>query len=194
MLEFKKVSFAYPNGRVVLRDLSFTLPKGVSLGILGESGSGKSTVAKLACALYKPSAGEIYRRGNIQMIFQNPVGSLNPRWTIRQILTEPLKLHKINKNPEALLEEVGLSGEFLNRTPSQLSGGQCQRVAIARALSLSPDILIADESTSSLDRETEAQVLKLLKTRQQEQQFGMIVISHNPKVIEQMTDQVITLV
>ena len=193
MLEFKDVSFSYPNGRLVLNKLSFLLPRGLSLGILGESGSGKSTVAKLASAVYRPTSGTILRKGLIQMIFQNPVGSLNPKWTISQILEEPLKLHHIQKHPEQILEEVGLSSDFLTRRPSQLSGGQCQRVAIARALSLSPDILIADESTSSLDHKTEAQVLQLLKARQKELGFGMVVISHNPEVISCMTDTVIHL-
>lgn len=193
MLEFKDVSFTYPNGRTVLKNLSFHLNKGTSLGILGDSGTGKSTVAKLACKLYKPSHGTIKNNGSIQMIFQNPTGSLNPRWTIQQILEEPLMLHGINKSPRLILEEVGLSDEFLSRKPSQMSGGQCQRVAVARALSLSPDILIADESTSSLDRKTEAQVLKLLKTRQEREGFGMIVISHNPEVISYLTDEVIAL-
>lgn len=193
MLEFKNVSFAYPNGRTVLNNLSFSLKKGSSVGILGDSGSGKSTVAKLACKLYLPTQGTISTNGTIQMIFQNPTGSLNPRWTISQILEEPLKLHKIKKSLKEILEEVGLSEDFLSRRPSQLSGGQCQRVAVARALSLSPDILIADESTSSLDRHTERQVLNLLKTRQQAEGFALIVISHNPEVIRYMTDETICI-
>ncbi len=193
MLEFNNVEFSYPNGHKALSPISFKLMKGSSLGILGESGSGKSTVAKLACSLMKPTKGRILREGSVQMIFQNPTGSLNPCWTIRDILEEPLRIHKINKSPECLLREVGLTPDLLERTPLQISGGQCQRVAIARALSLSPDFLIADESTASLDTYTESQILALLKQRQAIEGFGLIVISHNPEVIQQTTNNLIVL-
>lgn len=193
MLQFENVTFAYSNCKILLKNLSFTLAKGTTLGILGESGSGKSTIAKLLCGFYRPSSGKISLSGSIQMIFQNPTGSLNPRWTIREILEEPLRIHGIKKHPETLLQEVGLSPDLLNRTPGQLSGGQCQRVAIARALSFQPDFLIADESTSSLDRKSEKQVLELLKAKQLQEGFGLIVISHNPDVIRLVTDHVIVL-
>lgn len=193
MIEFDDVSFFYHKAVPLLQNLSFRLRKGESLGILGESGSGKSTIAKLICGFYKPVAGSIKQSGTTQMIFQNPTGSLNPRWTVREILTEPLQLHGIKKDPAVLLREVGMGEEFLNRYPSQLSGGQCQRVAIARAVSLSPDFVIADESTSSLDHNTEEQVLTLLKQKQCSEGFGLIVISHSPEVILKNTDIAIVL-
>jgi peptide/nickel transport system ATP-binding protein len=193
MIEFDDVSFSYHKANPLLQKLSFCLDKGKSLGILGESGSGKSTIAKLICGFYKPTAGTIKRSGTAQMIFQNPTGSLNPRWTIREILTEPLQLHGIKKDPIVLLSEVGMGEEFLSRYPSQLSGGQCQRVALARAVSLSPDFVIADESTSALDHKTEEQVLMLLKQKQSNDGFGLIVISHSPEVIRRTTDAVVVL-
>ena len=193
MLKFEEVGFVYPNGHIALKPINFALKRGLSLGILGESGSGKSTVAKLACRLLIPTNGSILRKGTAQMIFQNPTGSLNPCWSIRRILEEPLKMHNIKKSPKQLLQEVGLSPEMLERTPLQISGGQCQRVAIARALSLSPDFLIIDEGTSSLDSYTELQILSLLKRRQAEEGFGMVVISHHPEVIRETTNQLIVL-
>lgn len=193
MLQFDNVDFHYPNGTKVLKKFSFSLTKGSSLGILGESGSGKSTVAKLACALYLPCSGTIIKQGKLQMIFQNPTGSLNPRWTIREILQEPLKLHGIDRCPKQMLEEMSLPADLLDRTPLNLSGGQCQRIAIARALSLKPDFIVADESTSSLDCDAEAQILSLLKEKQRQEGFGLIIISHNPEVIRKTTDQLIVL-
>ena len=193
MIEFNDVSFSYRSGVPLLQKVSFCVDKGHSLGILGESGSGKSTIAKLMCGFYKHCSGVIRLSGHIQMIFQNPTGSLNPRWTVEEILNEPLMLHGIKKEPAFLLAEVGMGEEFLKRYPSQLSGGQCQRVAIARALSLNPDFLIADESTSALDSTTEKQVLKLLKQKQRSDGFGLIVISHSPEVIESTTDHIIVL-
>lgn len=193
MLEFDQVDFVYPKGTQVLKRISFHLEKGSTLGVLGLSGSGKSTIAKLACSLLKPTAGKLAVRGRVQMIFQNPMSSLNPKWTIKKILEEPLKIHNIKKAPSDILLEVGLDPDMLSRTPLQLSGGQCQRVAVARALSLSPDILIADEATCSLDSQSETLILELLKSRQQKENFALLMISHHIDLVRDYSDKLIVL-
>ena len=182
-----------------VKGVSFSLGKGEILGIVGESGSGKSTIAKTLMGLTQSSGGSIAwgtgngeqgtgKRGtNVQMIFQDAVGSLNPRMTVRQTLAEVLKL-KHSKNsktqtPESLLDLVGLSSAILDQYPREMSGGQCQRVSIARALACEPEVLIADEPVSALDVSVQARVLNLLRDLRQQLGLSILLIAHDLAVV-----------
>ena len=191
-----------------LEGVSLQVSEGETLGIVGESGCGKSTLAKLVVRLLTPDAGVVlYRERDlrtvaprdlrrIQMVFQNPYGSLNPRLTIGDAIAEPLRVYElvdrngVSGEVDRLLEEVGLSAAVKERYPLELSGGQCQRVAIARALAVSPDILIADEAVASLDVSVQAQILNLLAGLRDELNLTVIVISHDLGVIEYLCDRV----
>lgn len=199
-----------------VKDVSFTLPKGKTLGLVGESGSGKSTVGLTIMRLHKASKGEVrylgkdllamsareqmpYKR-NIQLIFQNPYTSLNPRFVVGDILKEPMIIHKIGANDSEreklaldLLDRVGLPALSLRKYPHEFSGGQRQRIAIARALAMTPDILICDESVSALDVSVQAQVLNLLQDLQDEFQLSYIFISHDLAVVKYISDQVMVM-
>ena len=178
----------YRRPKVLLRavdDVSFTLNKGETLALVGESGCGKSTVARLLTGLYGLSKGSIKfdgqelstmtkqqnqaMRRRLQMIFQDPYASLNPRWRVGRIIAEPLRAHSTLSTTEQkarvaeLLEQVGLSASDINRYPHQFSGGQRQRISIARALALNPEFIVCDEPTSALDVSVQAQVLNLMK-------------------------------
>jgi peptide/nickel transport system ATP-binding protein len=203
-----------------VEDVSFTLRRGQTLGVAGESGSGKTTMGLTLMRLHQASAGSVIMHGSsgaaslldlseaammpyrqrIQIVFQNPYASLNPRFTIAHILTEPLVLHSIGIDARArlglagdLLQRVGLPRDALNRYPHEFSGGQRQRIAIARCLTLRPEVLICDESVSALDVSVQAQVLNLLLDLQD--QFGMayIFISHDLAVVRYMSDQVMVM-
>jgi len=203
-----------------VEDVSFTLRRGQTLGVAGESGSGKTTMGLTLMRLHQASAGSVIMHGSsgaanlldlseaammpyrqrIQIVFQNPYASLNPRFTIAHILTEPLVLHSIGVDARArlglagdLLQRVGLPRDALNRYPHEFSGGQRQRIAIARCLTLRPEVLICDESVSALDVSVQAQVLNLLLDLQD--QFGMayIFISHDLAVVRYMSDQVMVM-
>ncbi|MCV2370400.1 oligopeptide/dipeptide ABC transporter ATP-binding protein [Roseateles oligotrophus] len=198
-----------------LQDVSFDLRRGEILGIVGESGSGKSTLGKLAMRLLEPSSGAIryegkllqdYRgsalkqlRCDLQMVFQDPNASLNPRFTIAQCLREPFVLHKRGKAAEQqqeiaqLLQIVGLPATVLQRYPHELSGGQKQRVVIARALALKPKVLIADEAVAALDASVKAQIINLLLDLQKQLQLSIIFISHDLPMVEAMCDRVLVL-
>ena len=186
-----------------VKGVSFTLGKGEILGIVGESGSGKSTIAKTLMGLEKKSSGSIAfnlqpstsnLRSKIAMIFQDAVGSLNPRMTVRQTLSEVLKLkHSDNaktQTPESLLDLVGLSSAVLDQYPREMSGGQCQRVSIARALACEPEVLIADEPVSALDVSVQARVLNLLRDLRKDLGLSILLIAHDLAVVKNVCDRI----
>lgn len=190
-------------------DVSFEIQKGETFGLVGESGSGKSTLGRTILRLYEPTSGKIYfgdveitsltkaelkkMRPKMQMIYQDPYSSLNPRLTVFDIIAEPLKEHRY-KNPKErvleLLEAVGLSEEHAKKYPDELSGGQCQRIAIARALALNPEFIVLDEPTSALDVSVQAQVLNLLETLQKELELTYLFISHDLGVVRYLANRV----
>jgi len=190
-------------------DVSFEIKKGETFGLVGESGSGKSTLGRTILRLYEPTKGKIYFkdleitalpkeglkkiRPKMQMIYQDPYSSLNPRLTVFDIIAEPLREHgyeDIKGRILELLEAVGLSEEHANKYPDELSGGQCQRVAIARALALNPEFLILDEPTSALDVSVQAQVLNLLEKLQKELKLTYLFISHDLGVVRHLANRV----
>ncbi len=203
--EFKAVS-----------DVSFKLARGKTLGVVGESGSGKTTVGLTLMRLHQATGGQALFEGRdiigmsnqefteyksrIQIIFQNPYASLNPRFTIGQILLEPMRIHHIGRNDERrtelamqLLQKVGLPTAAFYRYPHEFSGGQRQRIAIARCLTLKPEVLICDESVSALDVSVQAQVLNLLQDLQEEFGMSYIFISHDLSVVKYIADQVMVM-
>jgi peptide/nickel transport system ATP-binding protein len=190
----------------VLRDVSFEVAAGESYGIVGESGSGKSTILRVLSALNSKWTGTVTLAGaalakrpprdffrTVQMVFQDPYGSLHPRQTVDQCLAEPLAIHQIPDGEQIIqttLAEVGLGAGFRFRYPHQLSGGQRQRVAIARALVLSPSILLLDEPTSALDVSIQAEVLNLLADLRQRRQLTIILVSHNLAVVAHLCHRI----
>ena len=189
-----------------VKGVSFSLGKGEILGIVGESGSGKSTIAKTLMGLEQSSGGSIAwgrgkreeGRGNggtsVQMIFQDAVGSLNPRMTVRQTLSEVLKIKQSN-NPnnrtiEQLLDFVGLSRAVLDQYPREMSGGQCQRISIARALACEPEVLIADEPVSALDVSVQARILNLLRDLRRDLGLSILLIAHDLAVVKNVCDRI----
>jgi peptide/nickel transport system ATP-binding protein len=199
-----------------VKDVSFRLPKGKTLGLVGESGSGKTTVGLTLMRLHEASTGEALFEGRdilsmsarefmaykrrIQIIFQNPYASLNPRFIIGQILTEPMMIHGIGSSAQErtdlafeMLHKVGLAEVSFYKYPHEFSGGQRQRIAIARCLTLKPDILICDESVSALDVSVQAQVLNLLQDLQDEFHLSYIFISHDLAVVKYISDEVMVM-
>ena len=200
-----------------VNNVSFELFEGETLGLVGESGSGKSTIAKIITGLVKPNSGEIYyndlslynskkkyqidkSRGQIQMIFQDPYSSLNPRFKVRDIISEPINFFQKNiskreliQNVYDLIDIVGMTRQSLDRYPHEFSGGQRQRISIARALATRPRLLICDEPTSALDVSIQAQILNLLKDIQDELHLTILFISHDLPVIRQMCNRIIVL-
>jgi peptide/nickel transport system ATP-binding protein len=203
--------------RQVLRavdDVSFAIRRGETLSLVGESGCGKSTVARLICGLYAPTAGAILfdgidlasvaRRGEMlrlrrrfQMIFQDPYASLNPRWHVRDIVTEPLRSHGLvrgereaRERSARLLAQVGLAASDGGKYPHEFSGGQRQRISIARALSSNPEFLVCDEPTSALDVSVQAQILNLMKDLQRAHGLTYLFISHNLAVVSHISTTV----
>ena len=199
-----------------VKDVSFTLPKGKTLGLVGESGSGKTTVGLTLMRLHEATTGEAIFEGRdilsmsakefmpwrrrIQIIFQNPYASLNPRFTIGHILMEPMEIHGIGANAQErtdlafeLLHKVGLPEVSFYKYPHEFSGGQRQRIAIARCLTMKPDILICDESVSALDVSVQAQVLNLLSDLQDEFGLSYIFISHDLAVVKYISDEILVM-
>ena len=175
-----------------VKGVSFTLRQGEILGIVGESGSGKSTIAKTLIGLEKASSGSIVCNAkSVQMVFQDAVGSLNPRMTVRQTLAETLKVKGIrHRTPEQLLELVGLSKAVLDQYPREMSGGQCQRVSVARALACEPEVLIADEPVSALDVSVQARVLNLLRELRRDLGISILLIAHDLAVVKNVCDRI----
>ena len=195
-------------------DVSFSLKAGETLGIVGESGSGKSTLAKMITRLTDITEGTLKFQGkditklkrsqlkdvygNIQMVFQNPVGSFDPRRTLGDGIGESLRNHGIKKAEVAkrvkeLLEQCGLADEFAGRYPHEVSGGQCQRAAIARALAIEPKVLICDEATSSLDVTIQKQIMELLEDLKDTHGLSFIFICHNLALVQSFCDKVLVL-
>jgi peptide/nickel transport system ATP-binding protein len=194
--------------------VSFDIARGQTLALVGESGCGKSTVARLLVGLYGPTRGDLIFDGieahkvfktpegrklrrRIQMIFQDPYASLNPRWVVEDIVAEPLVEHGIASDRDALrervstlLRSVGLAPQDMEKYPHQFSGGQRQRISIARALATRPEFLVCDEPTSALDVSVQAQVLNIMKDLQREQGLTYLFISHNLAVVRHVSDQV----
>lgn len=196
-----------------LNGVSFELIKGETFGLVGESGSGKSTIASTIIGMHSPTEGEILfngtklwkknkyscdEYGKIQIVFQDPRSSLDPRMTVRKIITEPLiplsSEDRKDKGPQdnlvKLMKSVGLKEEQLDRYPHEFSGGQRQRIAIARAIITDPEVLILDEPTSALDVSVQAQILNLLKEIQKEKKMTYLFISHNMAVIKYVSNRV----
>ena len=175
-----------------VRGVGFTLGEGEILGIVGESGSGKSTIAKTLIGLERPSSGKIVCRAkSVQMVFQDAVGSLNPRMTVRQTLDETLRVKRIRGRRAAdLLDLVGLSSAVLDQYPREMSGGQCQRVSVARALACEPQVLIADEPVSALDVSVQARVLNLLRDLRRDLGLSILLIAHDLAVVKNVCDRI----
>ncbi len=197
----------------VLKGISLRIEEGRVLGLVGESGCGKSTLCKVLLGIEKPTSGEVLVSGQnvaklskkkwkelrrkMQVVFQDPYSSLDPRMSVRQLLSEPLDIHGLYEEKGErekfllkLLEDVGLSAEHLNRYPHEFSGGQRQRIAIARALALSPRILVADEPVSALDVSVQAQILNLLKHIQRTRRLSMLFVTHDVAVARFLCDDI----
>lgn len=203
---------AAPNAVQALTDVDLDLVRGQSLAVVGESGSGKTTLARIVMRLTDPDAGSIdfdgidllalrggalrRQRKRLQMVFQDPFGSLNPRMKVGTAIAEPLKVHAIVADDEVrgrvleLLDLVGLDARAADRYPHQFSGGQRQRIGIARALATEPDLLVADEPVSALDVSVQAQILNLLMDLQQRLQLTMLFITHDIAVVRQVADRI----
>jgi len=176
-----------------VRGVSFSLGKGEILGIVGESGSGKSTIARVLMGLEYASGGsvQVIQPVSLQMIFQDAVGSLNPRMTVRQMLAEVLKVKQSNNHTiKQLLDLVGLSPAVLDQYPREMSGGQCQRVSIARALACNPDVLVADEPVSALDVSVQARVLNLLRDLRRDLGLSILLVAHDLAVVKNVCDRI----
>ena len=209
-----KKYFPVPSGYLhAVDDLSFTIKKGETLGIVGESGCGKSTLGRNILRLQEPTAGSIYYKGmdittlsktemiqmrrSMQIIFQDPYASLNPRFTVAKIIEEPLRLHKIYKTEkeykdrvEELMELVGLSRRTYNAYPHEFDGGRRQRIVIARALAVNPEFIVCDEPVSALDVSVQAQIINLLMELQEKLGLTYIFISHDLSVVKHISTNV----
>ncbi|MRX36348.1 ATP-binding cassette domain-containing protein [Aminobacter sp. MDW-2] len=204
--------FEKPRQLTAVNDVSFTIRRGEAFGLVGESGSGKSTIGRIIARLIDPSAGSVTfdgvdwlalrgkalrdKRRDVQMVFQSPYASLDPRWRVRDILAEPLKSYTdlkgaaLTTRAAELMQQVGLNPDWIERFPHQFSGGQRQRIAIARALASGPKLLIADEPVSALDVSSQAQVLQLLRKICSEQGLAMLFISHDLSVVDHLCQRV----
>lgn len=197
-------------------DVSFELKKGETLGIVGESGCGKSTLARGILQLLKPTSGRVVWQGkdlvklneaevrpyrqDLQIIFQDPLASLNPRMTIGDIIAEPLitfetslSKQSVKDKVKAMMATVGLSPEMINRYPHEFSGGQCQRIGVARAMILEPDLIVCDEPVSALDVSIQAQIINLLMELQQKFSLSLLFISHDLSVVRQISHRILVL-
>lgn len=208
-------SILHPTKVQAVKGLTLKLMPGQTLGIVGESGCGKSTTANVMCGLQAPTAGKVYFKGKdvtkrtaaerrligrvISVVFQDPATALNARMSVHDQLMDPLTVHKVGDKASRearvneLIEMVGLPGSVLDALPGQLSGGQRQRVAIARALSLKPDAIIADEPTSALDVSVRAQILNLLMDLKRDLGLSMVFISHDIQTVRYISDEIIVM-
>lgn len=218
LLETKDLKVHFPmknDKKVVIKavdGVSFQIPEGKTFGLVGESGCGKSTTARAIIRLYEPASGEILFQGknianlkgkelkehrrNVQMVFQDPYASLNPRMTVNQTIMDPMKIYgtgtkdEMQKRVYELMELVGLDKRFAKRYPHEFSGGQRQRIGIARALALNPRLVILDEPVSALDVSVQSQILNLLKDLQRELNLTYLFISHNLSVVDYMCENI----
>ncbi len=208
-------AFKKPANLIALNEVSFSLYKGKTLAVVGESGCGKSTLAQLVSMINTPTSGSLLindqelasadkellkeYRPRVQIVFQNPYGSLNPRQKIGSALTEPLKMNtdlsvsERNEQATTMIKQVGLRPEYLERYPHMFSGGQRQRIAIARALMLNPEILVLDEPVSALDVSIQAQILNLLSDLQEKNNLAYLFISHDLSVVKHIADEVMVM-
>ncbi|WP_262701308.1 MULTISPECIES: ATP-binding cassette domain-containing protein [Streptomyces] len=218
LLAVEDLVVEYPVAGGVFRavdGVSFAVPPGGALGVVGESGCGKSTIARSIVRLLRPTRGRILLDGTdiaglperrlrplrkrVQMVFQDPYGSLDPHLTAEEIVAEPLRLNGMRSGAErarraaALIDQVGLPAGALQRRPAEFSGGQRQRIGIARALASGPELLVCDEATSALDVSVQAQVLQLLRELQTERGLAYIVISHNLGVVREISSEVVVM-
>jgi oligopeptide transport system ATP-binding protein len=211
----KEGFFESPGIIKAVDDISFSIPEGKTLGMVGESGSGKTTVARSVLRLIEPNAGEVNIAGtditmlkgenlrkfrkNMQLVFQDPYGSLNPRMTIEKIITEPLRIHmKMSKKDimdrlKNLLELVGLNPDQVDRYPHEFSGGQRQRIGIARAIALNPKFVILDEPVSALDVSIQGQILNLLSDLQEKLKLTYLFVAHDLAVVEHISDNIVVM-
>ncbi|MBU8787228.1 MULTISPECIES: ABC transporter ATP-binding protein [Bacillus] len=210
-----KMHFDAGKGKTVkaVDGISFEIKEGETFGLVGESGCGKSTTGRVLMRLYEPTEGEVRYRGKnihaldesesfqynrkIQMIFQDPYASLNPRLTVRDIMLEPMEIHGLYEGrkgrlekADELLESVGLHRSFADRYPHEFSGGQRQRIGIARALALEPEFIVADEPISALDVSVQAQVVNLLKNLQKEKGLTFLFIAHDLSMVKHISDRI----
>ncbi len=217
LIEVKKLVKTFDLGRgsglKAVNDVSFSIQEGETLGLVGESGCGKSTVGRTMLRLYEPTSGEVNLNGknlytlsgselmaarrNMQMIFQDPYASLNPRMTVEDIIGEPLDIHKLvssraqrRKRVHELLELVGLNADHAARYPHEFSGGQRQRIGIARALAVDPKFIVCDEPISALDVSIQAQVVNLLKELQKKLGLTYLFIAHDLAMVKHISDRV----
>ncbi len=212
----KKWFWQPPQSLRAVDGVTFRLYEGETLGIVGESGCGKSTLARAIIGLVKATSGQIcwlgkdlchihrdgwrHVRNDIQMIFQDPLASLNPRMTAGEIIAEPLRTYRkdlsrqmVNERVKSMMQKVGLLPNQINRYPHEFSGGQCQRIGIARALILRPKLIICDEPVSALDVSIQAQVVNLLRQLQREMQLSLIFIAHDLSIVKHISDRVLVM-
>ncbi|OKL46508.1 ABC transporter ATP-binding protein [Boudabousia liubingyangii] len=204
-----------PNKIHAVRGVSLQVAPGETVGIVGESGCGKSTTAKVICGLQSPTEGQVFFKGEevtkrtasmrkrigrvVSVVFQDPATALNARLIVREALLDPMNVHNVgtkesrNKRVEELIHLVGLPSSTLDALPGQLSGGQRQRVAIARALALEPDIIVADEPTSALDVSVRAQILNLLTDLKDDLGLSMVFISHDIQTVRYVSDRIVVM-
>jgi oligopeptide/dipeptide ABC transporter ATP-binding protein len=208
----KKTLFAGHKFLKAVDGINFSIKDGTVFALVGESGSGKSTVARLVLRLISPTSGQILYQGrdirlfkgdslldfrkSVQIVFQDPFASLNPRMTVFATISEPLKIHKLARKSEMkdevvrLLGSVGLQADVLNRYPHEFSGGQRQRICIARALAVSPAVIVADEPLSALDVSIQAQILNILQELQKRSHISFLFISHDLRVVQYFSDEI----
>ncbi len=215
MIDVQELSVTFGRGARVyqaVKNLSFTIVRGESFGLVGESGSGKTTVLRALAGLLGrvaavdgrmaiagetlgPRRSRVFRR-RVQMVFQDPYGSLHPRHSVDQILSEPARVHRLGRAKERVLQalqEVGLDASFRFRYPHQLSGGQRQRVSVARALIIEPEVVLLDEPTSALDVSVQAEVLNLLTRLQRDRGLTYILVSHDLAVVSHMCERLVVM-